>query len=102
MCLTYIGLEPTLSQVDEWSDEHPIAFVSRKLLAREKSYATAEMEYLAIVWALQSFQVCLYAQEFLVQTDHQPLPWLHCRKTESSTDTVGYGHTAVPFYSGTP
>lgn len=76
-----LGLGATLSQVDEHRDEHPVAFASRKLLPREHNYATVEKECLAIVWAVQFFRVYLYGQPCSVQSDHQPLSWLHRMKT---------------------
>ena len=34
--------------------EHPIAFLSRKLLPREQNYSTAEKEWLAIAQSIES------------------------------------------------
>ncbi|XP_062586907.1 uncharacterized protein LOC134248532 [Saccostrea cucullata] len=35
--------------------DHPVAYLSKKLLPREKNYSTIEKELLAIVWAIGSF-----------------------------------------------
>ncbi|XP_041439585.1 uncharacterized protein LOC121400486 [Xenopus laevis] len=70
------GLGAVLSQVNGHGEEHPIAYLSRKLLPREAAYATIEKECLAIVWALQKLQPYLYGREFTVVTDHNPLSWL--------------------------
>ncbi len=43
------GLEAVLSQEDTEGFDHPVAFISRKLLPREQNYATVEKECLAIV-----------------------------------------------------
>ena len=67
------GLGAVLSQIDDDSQEHPVAYASRKLLPREQRYSIIEKECLAIVWALKVYHVYLYGQNFVVQTHHQPL-----------------------------
>jgi len=46
------GLGAVLLQEEE-GFKHPIAYVSRKLLQREKNYSTIERECLAIVFGIQ-------------------------------------------------
>lgn len=55
---------------------HPVSYASRQLLPREKNYSTIERECLALVWAVQRFHIFLYGNQFVVQTDHQPLQYL--------------------------
>ena len=57
-------------------DKFPVAFASRKLLAREVNYSVIEKECLSLVWAIKKFQVYLYGRPFTLQTDHQPLLYL--------------------------
>ncbi|XP_069972952.1 uncharacterized protein [Penaeus vannamei] len=57
----------------------PIAYASRKLLDREKNYATIE-ECLSIVWAIHKFKLYLYGKEFIIQTDQRPLVYLRNMK----------------------
>ncbi|XP_068111085.1 uncharacterized protein [Hyperolius riggenbachi] len=71
------GLGAVLSQVDEKGGEHPILYLSRKLLPREVAYSTTEKECLAIVWALHKLQSYLYGRSFTIITDHNPLTWLN-------------------------
>ena len=58
------------------NDEHPIAYLSRKLSPREINYSTIERECLSIVWAIQSLRHYLFGTQFVIQTDHHPLRWL--------------------------
>ena len=72
-----IGLGVILSQVGTGGEEHPICYLSRKLLPRERNYSVIEKECLAIVWGLNLLAPYLMGQPFIVQTDHNPIRWLH-------------------------
>lgn len=55
-------------------DKKPIAFISRTLNKTEESYAANEKEFLAIIWALDTFRNYLYGTaKVKIFTDHQPL-----------------------------
>eukprot|EP00731_Ephydatia_muelleri_P024410 Em0016g681a len=62
-----------LSQVDDNGTEKIIAYWSRQLTKAERNYSTIEREALAIVKAVKEFYPYLYAHDFILQTDHQPL-----------------------------
>ena len=47
------GIAGVLSQVDANGEEHPIVYLSRKLLPPEVAYSTIEKEFLALVWSVQ-------------------------------------------------
>ena len=51
----------------------PVAYAYRFLNKLEERYSTNEIEFLAIVWALEHFKYCLYGDKFTLQTDHQAL-----------------------------
>lgn len=70
------GLGAILLQEDNTGNKHPVAFASRKLLPRESRYSTIERECLAIVWGINKFHEYLYGNEFILETDHQPLQYL--------------------------
>ena len=53
---------------------------SKKLTSAERRYSTIERECLAVMWAIRKFHPYLYAREFRVQTDHQPLQYLNRSK----------------------
>ncbi|XP_042871743.1 protein NYNRIN-like [Penaeus japonicus] len=61
----------------------PIAYASRKLLDREKNFATIEKECLSIVWAVNKFKTYLYGKEFVLETDQQPLVYLKNMKNSN-------------------
>ena len=60
--------------------EHPVAYLSKKLLPREQNYSTVEKELLAIVWAVGSLSYYLDGRKFYIETDHCPLSWLNRMK----------------------
>lgn len=68
-----------MSQSHDGQD-HPVEYLSRKLLPRERSYSTVEKECLAIVWAVQKWHPYLFGRRFEIQTDHRPLQWLNKTK----------------------
>lgn len=67
------------------SEEHPVAFFSKKLLPQGQKYATVEKECLTIKLAVYSFWVYLFGKQFIVQTDHRALEWLD-RLKETTLD----------------
>ena len=78
------GVGAVLSQLDNEGNEHPIAYFSRKLLPRETRYSTVEKECLAIKLATHAFRVYLLGREFVIQTDHRALEWLHRLKDNNA------------------
>lgn len=56
-------------------EEKVIYFINRKLNTAELNYTTTEKECLAIIWAVKQFRIYL-CNEFIIQTDHNPLKWL--------------------------
>ena len=52
-----IALGTMLAQPGAGNIDHPISFASRKLSTAEKNYTTTEREGLAMVYALQNFDI---------------------------------------------
>ena len=77
------GLGAVLLQ-DEDGEKFPVAYASKKLSTRERSYAVIEKECFAVVWGIQKFHQYLYGREFVLETDHQPLTYLNKSKTDNS------------------
>lgn len=71
-------------------DQHPVAYISRKLFPREVRYSTVEKEALAIKWALDSFKYYLLGREFTLETDHKALQWLERMKDTNGRITRWY------------
>lgn len=63
---------------------HPVTFVSRKLLPRERRYSVIERECLAIVWAVQKLSRYLLGSRFIIESDHKPLSFLTSRRSTSA------------------
>ena len=81
-----MGLGAVLSQV-RVGEEHPVTYISRKLLPNEKNYSTVEKEALAIKWALDKLRYYLLGLEFTLVTDHAPLMWMASAKDSNARVT---------------
>ena len=71
-----------LLQQDDKGIEHPVAYFSRKFDVHQKNYSTVEKELLALVLALQHFEVYVSPAQrpLVVYTDHNPLTFLKSLK----------------------
>ncbi|CAM4532654.1 unnamed protein product [Caretta caretta] len=67
-----VGLGAILSQM-VGEEEHPILYLSRKLLPREQKYTVVEKECLAVKWAMETLRYYLPGRRFTLMTDHTPL-----------------------------
>ena len=78
------GIGALLAQEDENGLDMPVAFYSKKLNRHQRNYAPIEMECLALVRALEHFEVyfsCGY--QVKVYTDHNPLVFIHRMKNSN-------------------
>ena len=59
--------------------EHPVAFFSKKLNEHQKKYSTIEKETLALILALNHFDVYISSNvgNLIVYSDHNPLKFIH-------------------------
>jgi hypothetical protein len=70
------GIGGALLQVGEDNRLHAVAYVSRRLLDRERSFSVRELEALAILWCIEQLRDMLVGRKFTVVTDHSSLRWM--------------------------
>ena len=77
-----LGIGAVLEQEGEFGNFHPVAFISRKLKPTEaKANSIYELELLAVLYALEKWQVYLEGQpSTTVHTDHKALIWFQTQK----------------------
>ena len=78
------GVGAVLCQQDDSGDQHPVAYLSKKLLPREKNLSTIEKECLAIIFAIRKLKAYVWGRHFTLCTDHSPLSWLRTMKSQNS------------------
>ncbi len=85
------GAGAVLLQDDESEVEHPVGYFSKKFLKHQVNYSTIEKEALALVLALQHFEVYIGSSSLPVTvfTDHNPLVFLSRMKIRISELCVG-------------
>lgn len=73
-----VGAGVVLLQSDRNGVECPVCFFSRKFNSYQLNYSVIEKETLALVWALQHFEVYVESSApLVVYTDHNPITFLH-------------------------
>ena len=74
-----LGAGAVLLQTGEDGMDHPVSFFSRKFNSYQLNYSIVEKEALALIWALQHFEVYVGGgvEPLVVYTDHNPLTFLH-------------------------
>ncbi|KAG6936534.1 hypothetical protein G0U57_012299, partial [Chelydra serpentina] len=90
-----VGLGAVLSQM-VGEEEHPILYLSRKLLPREQKYAVVERECLAVKWAMETLRYYLLGRRFTLVTDHAPLQWMQ-RNREKNARVTRWFLSLQPF-----
>lgn len=76
-----VGLGSVLVQVDA-KGPRIIAYGNRTLTDCERKYSQTEKEALALVWAVEHFNIFLFGKEFDLVTDHKPLEILFGPKSK--------------------
>ncbi len=73
-----VGAGAVLLQEDEDGIDHPVCYFSRKFNKHQVNYSTIEKEALALLMALQYFDVYIGSSTYpvVVFTDHNPLVFL--------------------------
>ena len=80
-----IGAGAVLLQEDTDGVDHPVCYFSKRFEKGQKNYCTSEKELLALVLALQHFDIYVSAGGYpvTVYTDHNPLIFLHRLKNKN-------------------
>ena len=68
-----VGQGGELSQEDAQGQLHPVAYFSRALTKRERSYPTYDREVMAMLDTLKHFRYYLLGAQVVMRTDHKPL-----------------------------
>ncbi|XP_039514899.1 uncharacterized protein LOC120469791 [Pimephales promelas] len=75
-----VGAGAVLLQEDDQGVVRPVSFFSKKFNRYQFNYSVIEKEALALIWALQHFQVYIGGAPVIVYTDHNPLTFLQSFK----------------------
>lgn len=80
-----IGAGAVLIQEDNDGVDHPVCYFSKKFNKQQKNYSTIEKECLALILAIQHFEVYLTScpSPIIVFSDHNPLSFLHKLKNKN-------------------
>ena len=75
-----VGTGAVLLQEDAQGIDYPVSYYSRKFNKYQSNYSTIEKETLALLLALQHFEVYVGSSPLpvLAYTDHNPLVFLSC------------------------
>jgi len=76
---TGLGAVLTQCQNSIW---RVIAYATRSLSDVERRYSQTEKEALAIVWAVERFNLYLFGMQFELESDHKPLECICGRKSK--------------------
>ncbi|XP_068229342.1 uncharacterized protein [Palaemon carinicauda] len=81
------GIGAVLLQKGPGDMQHPVAYMSKKLKNHQRNYSTIEKEALALLTALEHFEVYLSGSPapILVFTDHEPLKFVGRMRTKNKT-----------------
>lgn len=79
------GCGAILIQENHDKVEHPVCYFSKKFNKHQKNYSTIEKECLALLFALQHFEIYVSSPKYpvVVYTDHNPLTFIHKMKNKN-------------------
>ena len=80
-----VGVGGVLVQIKENGFKQVVEYASRPLTDVESRYSQTEREMLAVVWALEHFDIYIKGDSFVVLTDHQPLIGIWGKTTTRAT-----------------
>lgn len=93
-----VGAGAVLFQADSRGVDPPVSFYSRKFNSFQLNYSVIEKETLALIWALQHFEVHVDSSvPLVVYTDHNPITFLHSALPKPSLDATDFVSTVLLF-----
>ena len=82
-----------LSQKQNDSKYHPVAYASQSLKGLEEKYHSSKLEFLALKWAMvDQFREYLQYQPFHIKTDNNPLTYV---MSSPNLDAMGHRWVAA-------
>ena len=80
-----VGIRAVLLQESSQGIDHPVCYYSQKFNSHQANYSTSEKETLALLLALQHFDVYLNTTVAPIEvfTDHNPLVFIHRMKNKN-------------------
>ena len=92
-----VGVGAVLLQDDKNGVEHPVCYFSKKLNQHQRNYSTIEKECLALMLALQHFEVYVSSapSPVVVFSDHNPLTFINRMKKKSNAIEMEFIFTRV-------
>ena len=80
-----LGAGAVLFQADSNDIDHPVSYFSKKFNRHQRNYSTVEKECLALILALQHFEVYVSSTSVPLEvfTDHNPLTFLNRQKSKN-------------------
>ena len=88
-----LGLRAVLSQKQDNSKFHPVAYASQQLKGSEGKYHSSKLEFLALKWAVtDQFKEYLWYKPFTVHTNNNPLTYV---MTTPNLDAIGHWWVAA-------
>ena len=80
-----VGAGAVLMQEDGNQVDHPVCYFSRKFNKHQRNYSTIEKECLALILALQHFEVYVTSSDLpaIIFSDHNPLLFIHKMKNQN-------------------
>jgi hypothetical protein len=80
-----VGVGAVLIQEDSNGIDHPVCYFSKKLNKHQRNYSTIEKECLALILALQHFEVYISSapSPVVVYSDHNPLTFIDKMKNKN-------------------
>jgi len=68
-------------------ENHPVAYLSKKLTPSQSKWSNIEREAYGIFWAITKLRRVLLGRKFTIQTDHKPLIFIFSSNSSISTRT---------------